>query len=182
MNFLKNMYTYFFVELTSLNCPRGYVLLAIVFVVVATQAFKLPIKKFLFSKIKNKTTQKKLNSLFTLLAIGLGVLVSLVYHIALKFDFSVEAGITIGISSATLYEFATRIFARIKNGEDLTAETISLDLADSANTVNDDVVTATTTVAETIDVVTSVVQTSGSTEETKAGGKLEEAIEKITKK
>jgi hypothetical protein len=187
MTFWQNVYSYFFVDITLLLCPRAYVVLAILLDILITQAIKLPFKKFLISRLPAET-QKKINSLFIFVAIGFGVLIVFIYSIAFGFTFSFDAGTSIGLASAVLYDAVTRIFARIKKGEALTSETLTADVSDSAATVNEELKTATATVIEALNVVNTVAKATEtevqelSTEEAKSGGKLEEAIKKVTTK
>ena len=102
---------------------------AIVVVLILSELAKLPIKHFT-GKIANENLRTKINAVIMLLPIGLGFLTSwiLTYF---GFGFSITAALVWGTTSQVIYEFVSRIFRRIKNGEAITTGTIKSDLKDS---------------------------------------------------
>lgn len=105
----------------------------VVIVLGLTQLAKIPIKHFT-NKIENENLRKKVNMLIMLLPIAFGFLASwiLTYF---GFTFSTIAALVWGSSSQVIYEFISRLFRRIKNGEDITTETISEDAKESIEIV-----------------------------------------------
>lgn len=113
--------------------PRWVFVVVVVIVLGLTQLAKIPIKHFT-NKIENENLRKKVNMLIMLLPIAFGFLASwiLTYF---GFTFSTVAALVWGSSSQVIYELLSRIFRRIKNGENITAETISDDAKESVEIV-----------------------------------------------
>lgn len=114
--------------------PAWLFWVCVVVVLIFSQLAKLPIKHFT-NKITNEKLRKKVNVVIMLLPIGFAFLVSwlLTYF---GFSFSVSAALVWGTTSQVIYEFVSRILRRIKNGEDITAETIKTDLQESIDTTH----------------------------------------------
>lgn len=106
--------------------PRWIFWLVMVGVSLFTQVVKLPIKA-LTKKIKNDTLRKKVNIIVMAIPFGLGLLASWLLTFA-GYEFIYEAGIVWGAVSIIIYELATRVFKRIKNGEDIDDTTLKGDL------------------------------------------------------
>jgi hypothetical protein len=199
-----NIYNYIFVEMSALHCPKAFIILAVIFIIAATQAIKYPIKKFATSKIQNDVIRKKVNSAFVIIPVVLGVLVSYIYHCAFGWGFSHYAGGMFGLIAAISYEVIVRLLARAKAGENITGDVIAEDVANSTEAVTSDVLETLSTAAQAVKGVTQVVKavgnistnivnatdtkneqqsdtTSTATTDT-SGGKLEEVINKLTVK
>lgn len=102
---------------------------AIVVVLILSELAKLPIKHFT-GKIENENLRKKINAVIMLLPIGFGFLTSWILT-CFGFGFSITAALVWGTTSQVIYEFVSRIFRRIKNGEAITTDAIKSDLKDS---------------------------------------------------
>lgn len=98
-------------------------------IVGLTQLAKLPIKHFT-NKIKNETTRQRVNLVIMIIPFALAMGASAAYML-LGYDFSVEVGLTWGFASQVLYEFIAKIFARVKDGKEITEETITDDFKES---------------------------------------------------
>lgn len=101
----------------------------IMVVLIFTQIAKLPVKYFT-GKIQNEKLRKKINVVIMLLPIAFGFLLSWILTF-FGFSFSVSIAVVWGTISQTIYEFISRIIRRIKNGEDITTETVKSDLTES---------------------------------------------------
>ena len=99
-------------------------------VILLTQVVKLPIKA-LTNKIVNETLRKKVNTVIIFIPVGLGMMASWLLTFA-GYTFAYEAGIIWGMFSQVIYEFFTKVFKRIKSGEDVDSSTLKGDL-DTAN-------------------------------------------------
>lgn len=117
------------INIFAADYPSWLFWCALVVVLILSELAKLPIKHFT-GKIENENLRKKINAVIMLLPIGFGFLVSwiLTYF---GFGFSITAALVWGTTSQVIYEFVSRIFKRIKNGEAITANTIKSDLKDS---------------------------------------------------
>lgn len=205
-----NIYNYFFVEMSALHCPKIFIVLAVIAIILVSEAVKYPIKHFATSKIKNDIIRKKVNSAFIILPVVLGVLVSYIYHRVFGFGFSHSAGGTFGLMAAIFYEVFTRLFARVKSGESITGSVIAEDVANSTEAVTGDVLETLSTATSAIKAATQVIKSVGNATATiveklpaekkndadvekspdptpttapeTSGGKLEELIKTLTNK
>lgn len=103
--------------------------IVIIAIVVVTQGIKIPIKKFLISKIENVAIRQKVNLVFMILPDALGICASAILTV-FGYKFSWEAGLMWGTCSQVIYEFVERIVRRIKtkkNDELITDTEISED-------------------------------------------------------
>lgn len=115
--------------------PRYVFWGALVGVILLTQIVKLPIKT-LTSKIANNDLRQKVNTIIMFVPIGLGLAMSWGLTFA-GYEFVFEAGLVWGTFSQVIYEFVTKVFKRIKNGEDVTSETLADDLNDARDDAQD---------------------------------------------
>lgn len=115
--------------------PRYVFWGALVGVILLTQIVKLPIKT-LTSKIANNDLRQKVNTIIMFVPIGLGLAMSWGLTFA-GYEFVFEAGLVWGTFSQVIYEFVTKAFKRIKNGEDVTSETLADDLNDARDDAQD---------------------------------------------
>lgn len=111
--------------------PRYVFWGALVGVILLTQIVKLPIKT-LTSKIANNDLRQKVNTIIMFVPIGIGLAMSWGLTFA-GYEFVFEAGLVWGTFSQVIYEFVTKVFKRIKNGEDVTSETLADDLSNARN-------------------------------------------------
>lgn len=111
--------------------PRYVFWGALVGVILLTQLVKLPIKA-ITGKIANDTLRQKVNTVIMFVPIGIGLAVSWGLTFV-GYEFVFEAGLVWGTFSQVIYEFVTKVFKRITNGEDVTSETLTDDLADAQN-------------------------------------------------
>jgi hypothetical protein len=102
-------------------------------IVGLTQLIKIPWKLLVTNKINSENKKNKTDIVIMLIPIGLGILASYLYTF-LGYDFSIEAGVSWGLISQAFYTFLKKIFARIKNGEDITKETINTDMQEAVDT------------------------------------------------
>ena len=110
--------------------PRWIFWGVLVGVILLTQIVKLPIKA-LTNKIPNDALRQKVNTVIIFIPVGLGLMASWLLTFA-GYEFIYEAGIVWGLFSQVIYEFVTKVFKRIKNGEDIDNATLKGDL-DEAN-------------------------------------------------
>lgn len=115
--------------------PRYVFWGALVGVILLTQIVKLPIKA-ITSKIANNDLRQKVNTIIMFVPIGLGLAMSWGLTFA-GYEFVFEAGLVWGTFSQVIYEFVTKVFKRIKNGEDVTSETLADDLNDARDDAQD---------------------------------------------
>lgn len=125
----------FFVKANALipEYPRWVFWVVVVIVLVLSELAKIPIKYFT-NKIANETLRKKVNTTIMLLPILFGFLASW-FLTVFGFSFSTTAALVWGTISQVIYEFISRIVKRVKNGDDITNETIKEDLQDSVDSV-----------------------------------------------
>lgn len=109
--------------------PRYVFWGALVGVILLTQIVKLPIKA-LTKKIANDTLRQKVNTVIMFVPIGIGLLTSWLLTFV-GYEFVFEAGLVWGTFSQVIYEFVTKVFKRITNGENITDETLKSDLNDA---------------------------------------------------
>lgn len=117
------------INIFAADYPSWLFWCAIVVVLILSELAKLPIKHFT-GRIENENLRKKINAVIMLLPIGFGFLASwiLTYF---GFGFSITAALVWGTTSQVIYEFVSRVFRRIKNGEAITTDAIKSDLKDS---------------------------------------------------
>lgn len=115
--------------------PRYVFWGALVGVILLTQIVKLPIKT-LTSKIANNDLRQKVNTIIMFVPIGIGLAMSWALTFA-GYEFVFEAGLVWGTFSQVIYEFVTKVFKRIKNGENVTDETLADDLNDARDDAQD---------------------------------------------
>ena len=115
------------------NYPRYVFWGAIIVVLILTQVLKLPIKLFT-SKIKDENLRKKVNAVIMIIPCLVGIGLSALLTIW-SFEFSVQAGLFWGLTSQTLYEFATRLWQRVTTDENITKEEIAEDFKQSVDSV-----------------------------------------------
>lgn len=115
------------------NYPRYVFWGAIIVVLILTQVLKLPIKLFT-SKIKDENLRKKVNAVIMIIPCLVGIGLSALLTIW-SFEFSVQAGLFWGLTSQTLYEFATRLWQRAITDENITKEEIAEDFKQSVDSV-----------------------------------------------
>lgn len=125
----------FFISVNSQmpNYPRYIFWGAIIVVLILTQVLKLPIKLFT-SKIKDENLRKKVNAVIMIIPCLVGIGLSALLTIW-SFEFSVQAGLFWGLTSQTLYEFATRLWQRVKTDDNITKEEIEQDFKQSVESV-----------------------------------------------
>lgn len=121
------------IKIIAADYPTWLFFVGIVVVLILSQLAKLPIK-YLTRKIKpykddekNDKLRKKINAVIMLLPIGFGFLASWVLTF-FGFSFSASIALVWGTSAITIYGFISRIFMRIKNGENITSDTIKSDI------------------------------------------------------
>lgn len=107
--------------------PRWIFWMVMAGVLLLTQVCKIPVKALTKKYIPNDTLRQKANLVIVLIPFGLGLLASWLLTFA-GYDFLYEASVIWGTTSMVIYELATKVFKRIKNGEDITSETLKGDL------------------------------------------------------
>lgn len=112
--------------------PRWIFWMVMAGVLLLTQVCKIPVKAITKKYIPNDTLRQKANLVIVLIPFGLGLLASWLLTFA-GYAFLYEAGIIWGTTSMVIYELATKVFKRIKNGEDITSETLKGDLDTAKN-------------------------------------------------
>lgn len=124
----------FFVSVNSQmpNYPRYIFWGAIIVVLILTQVLKLPIKLFT-SKIKDENLRKKVNAVIMIIPCLVGIGLSAFLTI-FSFEFSLMTGIFWGVTSQTLYEFASRLWQRVTTDDNVTAEEVEKDFKDAVAT------------------------------------------------
>lgn len=121
----------FFIRTNDLipEYPRWIFWLATFFIIIITQVIKIPIKKYT-SKISNEVLRNKINASIMILPFAIASLGSWILTF-FGFSFSIGAVFVWGTVSQIIYEFISRIFAKVKKGENITNETISSTLDES---------------------------------------------------
>lgn len=115
--------------------PRWVFWGAIVIVLALSQLAKLPIKHFT-GKIPDENLRQKINTVIMLLPIAFGFLASWALT-CFGFDFSVTAALVWGSTSQVIYGFVERLIKRVKNGEDITNDTLKEDITEAKETAED---------------------------------------------
>lgn len=105
----------------------------LIVITALTEVLKLPVKHFT-DKIQNKSLRNKVNIVIVFIPVALAFAADGLFTLW-GYSFSITVGFAWGGASQVLYEFISRLFARIKKGEDVTGEDVKEDFEDSVDDV-----------------------------------------------
>lgn len=129
-----------------LGYPLWLNIVMIIVIMALTQVLKLPIKHFT-DKITDKTKRDRVNAVIVLIPIVLSLIAQAIFTACWGYKFT-EAVLVWSGTGQIIYEVASRIFARIKKGENITMDIVKSDIETARKDVAESVKSAVDTLTE----------------------------------
>lgn len=135
LDFFKEIFS----SISNLGYPLWITMALVVSVMIGTELLKWPYKALVTNKIKNDVVRHKANLVIWLIPEILGILGAwAIFKISHgQFEFHHMAGVVCGFSATAMYEFVSKLFKRITDGEAITEETIKEDVVDTEKKVEE---------------------------------------------
>lgn len=129
-----------------LGYPLWLSIVMIIVIMALTQVLKLPIKHFT-NKITDKTKRDRVNAVIVLIPIILSLIAEAIFTVCWGYKFT-EVILVWSGTGQIIYEAASRLFARAKNGEKITIDVVKSDIEAARKEVAESVKSAVDTLTE----------------------------------